>query len=207
MKNANLYLLLAPFLGFCCGYITMAYRLQPERVIAPNIMGQTFYDAACQTYKHGVNLVVIATKQEQNMPLGTIVAQKPLPGQPIKRGQPLYVTTVIHPQPVLAPLLCGKSAKEAQQIVQPQGIHLEQYYLPNNYPHDTIFAQYPEPGDTLTSSRLIVYISHNGPIYAVMPNLIKSAIGEVNDFLSSYNVQIHCVCKDLSSSVLSLIHI
>jgi beta-lactam-binding protein with PASTA domain len=174
----------------------MSYRLRPERVTTPNVVGRTFYDAARETCKHGVSLVVAATKQEQNMPLGTVLTQKPLPGQPIKRGQSLYVTTVVHPLPILSPLLYGKSMKEAQQIVQPQGIHLEPYYLQSNYPQDTVFCQYPEPGDTLTVSRVIVYISSKGPTYAVMPRLINVAVSEVNDLMSSYDVQIHCICKD-----------
>ncbi len=192
MKIKN-YLWAAPFISFFAGYLLLERISHVEQLEAPSIVGTQLQKAVAELSAKNLNLRLIAQKQDQDLPQGTILSQTPSAGQKIKPHQALYVVISKKPQKIAAPLLLNKTSTVIERELEAVGIRTKSYALPSPRPVHTCIAQLPGPGMQLDEGNIITYRSSGNHKPVLMPDLKGKTVSEVTEFLQRYNVTIDVI--------------
>ena len=89
-------------------------HLQREAIEVPSVIGLPVQSARALIESRGLMFVVGEERDDVKTPAGNIMAQKPLEGSRIERGQSVDVVVAREPAPVKAPGLVGSTLAEAK---------------------------------------------------------------------------------------------
>ena len=187
------YLWLLPFCSFLGGYLLLYYYMQIPSLIVPSLVGKNIHEAVILLSQHKLNPRILAQKEESALPEGTILRQVPTAGQKVKSQQPIFLVTAKKQPTIAAPNVINKSIDIITKELANTGIRFKIYYLPNNYPQNHCFSQFPVPEQPLDNNYLLLYLStgNNRPI--IWPDFALQPLEEVIEFLTSYHIQPHII--------------
>ncbi len=92
--------------------------LQPRAIEVPSVLGLPIQSARALVENRGLMFAVEEERADPKTPPGQIVAQRPLEGSRIERGQAVSVVVAKAPALVKAPALAGQSLGEAKLRLQ-----------------------------------------------------------------------------------------
>jgi beta-lactam-binding protein with PASTA domain len=92
--------------------------LSREAVEVPSVLGLPAQSARALIESHGLMFVVGEEREDAKVPAGNIVAQRPMEGSRIERGQAVDVTVAKAPAAVRAPVLVGLALGEAKLRIE-----------------------------------------------------------------------------------------
>ena len=184
------YLWITPFISFICGYLLLRTLFQPKEFDAPAIIGKQLLTAVSILSDHALNIRFLAQKEEPDLPQGTILAQKPLPGRKIKANQAVYVVISKKSPKIPCPDLLGKSLDTIIHDLEKENIRNKSYFFPSNYPRNSCIAQYPCPRIALKENNIITYLSNGNKKPVIFPDFKGKKIDTVIEFLKKYEPQI-----------------
>ncbi len=187
------YLWLLPFCSFLGGYLFLYYYMQIPSLIVPSLVGKNIHEAVILLSQHKLNPRILAQKEEPALPEGTILRQVPTAGQKVKSQQPIFLVTAKKQPTIATPNVINKSIDTITKELANTGIRFKIYYLPNNYPENHCFSQFPVPDQSLENNHLLLYLStgNNRPI--IWPDFALRSVEEVIEFLASYHIKPHII--------------
>jgi beta-lactam-binding protein with PASTA domain len=92
--------------------------LQGEAIEVPSVIGLPSQSARALIENRGLSFVVAEEREDMKTPAGNIVAQRPLQGSRIERGQSVDVVVAKAPVPVKAPGVVGLALAEAKHRLE-----------------------------------------------------------------------------------------
>ena len=219
------YLWIIPFIFFLFGYLLLGTLLQPKEFEAPAIVGKQLLNAISILSDHKSNIRFLAQREDSDLPQGTILSQKPLPGRKIKANQAIYVVISKKPPKIPCPVLLGKHLDAITHELESKNIRNKSYFLPSNCPKHSCIAQHPCPLIPLKRNNVITYVSDGNKKPVILPNFKGKKALNVMEFLKRYEPQItteiihsprcnfdhicdeHCVVSDQRPLAGSIIHL
>lgn len=132
----------------------------PEHTAVPEVLGFSLVDAGVALRASDLNVGVVTHFADSSVPVDTVITQSPLPGEALRRGQPvnLLVSTGSPVEIFTAPSLMGMTIPEIQQALIPYGCtvgEVRQANAPPGAEHGTVIGQSPAPGEALESGSVV----------------------------------------------------
>lgn len=194
--NFKNYLWIIPFLSFLLGYFTVQKIFQPKSFNTPAIVGKKLQEAISILSKNQLNIKFIMEKEDSDLPHGTILSQKPIPGLKITPNQSVYVTISKKPNRSTCPELFNKNIDNIALILKSKNLKSKSYHIPSNLPTNSCIAQYPLPDFSVKDTCIITYISKTNKKPVIFPNLKNKNLNSVLDFLNNHNIKAEIIYTD-----------
>ena len=176
-----------PFIFFLIGYMTFPLFFNTKKQIVPCLIGTTVTGALKILTKNNLSLRMIAEREDPDVPAGTIISQKPIPGNIIKNQQTIFV--VISKKNELK-VPCIEGLKSDEYIPQLKDLKIEFLTFPlfNNNPESICLAQIPKPHKKIAKEGAILYVADNKNQIFVFPDFKNKSVIEVKKFLTSHSI-------------------
>jgi len=185
---------LTPFCFFVIGYMGARYYSAPETVAMPSFIGMHATEALILLSEYHLTPHIIAQKEENDVPHGTILQQSPAPGQTIKKRQSIFLVIATKSKPLLMPHYVQIPLNEIQRQSKQENINVHAHHIPHAWPAHTCFAQWPSPGEPLTKETPIVYVSSGDSHTIIWPDFIGQDAQDVITFLNEHQIHPDIVC-------------
>lgn len=200
IKNYNFknYLWTIPFLSFLLGYFTIQQIFQPKSFNTPAIVGKKLQEAISILSKNQLNIKFISEKEDSDLPHGTILSQKPVPGLKITPNQSVYVTISKKPDRSACPEFFNKNISDITQTLKNKNLRSKSYYVPSNLPNNSCVAQYPSPENSVKDTCVITYISKGNRKPVIFPNFKNKYLPEVLEFLKNNHIKAEIIYTNKS---------
>jgi serine/threonine-protein kinase len=131
----------------------------PQTVVVPNLVGIGQREANIIVEENGLAQGVVSETFDKGSQKGQVISQVPMPGQWVKRGDPidLLVSLGARPQRFKMPRLDGLSPEDAIGLLERFRLNLGQirYVQRNDVPLDVVVAQNPRSGYPVNSVELV----------------------------------------------------
>lgn len=163
----------------------MSTSYHTENVPAPNLIGKTSADAVRICAEQSATFRLFEEKIDTHLPDGTIVAQDPVPGTPIKPDSPVWCT-ISKKLSSAAPRLIGLTHEQISQKTEPLGITCTYANIDSTHPVGTCIAQYPLPTHALPDAHMTIYLAHQKAHPVIMPHLANRYLTDVLQFLHEH---------------------
>lgn len=177
-----------PFFAFALGYYALSFIFKSKTINTPALMGKSINKAITILSDQNLNIRIVGTKPDADLPEGTIISQTPTAGSKIKENQTMYVVIAKKPAAIIAPDLKNKTIISAQKIAQDLGITIKHHSIPSEAPKDHCIAQLPSAGNELENNTMTVYVSttENKPV--IMPSFKNLPVEQVLSFLQLHGI-------------------
>ncbi len=189
LKNFHYFIWSFPFVSFMMGYFFMYQLFSIDSLQTPGLVGRQLHEVITAISNKNLNIRLLATKEEPDLPTGTILSQKPTAGQPIKPNQSIYIVLSEEPPLPQAPNFIQKKQHSIKQLCKKNNIRTKNYTVANTYPADRCFAQHPEPNETIKNHTIITYISDGGKKPLLLPNFKGQPLELVLEFLENHAIK------------------
>ncbi|MER7456536.1 Stk1 family PASTA domain-containing Ser/Thr kinase [Micromonospora sp. NPDC126480] len=156
------------------GTITLTLSLGPERFPVPDVVGKEFDLAATDLTDAQLKVVKGATRYDDSLPEGVVVATDPKPGTEVKPGDEVTVILSKGRAPVSVPNLVGKSLDEARRTLARLGLVLVEppTVKESDKPKDEVLGQSPADGTGVEKGAQVRLEVSQGPPLVVVPRVI-----------------------------------
>lgn len=179
---------IAPFFCFLAGYFILNLFFTSSQTTTPHVVGLALPEALKVLAKENLNVRLIATKEDPQIPEDTIVSQNPSPGSTIRPQQTVFVVVSGKPPVLTTPRYIGQSASVLLKQLREEGVAHQHFFVPSNHPQGTCIAQTPREGELIDTHPLVLYFSQNPSSETVIvPSFEKRSVEEVSTFLAAHN--------------------
>lgn len=166
------FLWIVPFLFFIAGYTTLSLIRANQHVAAPALIGQSVGNATLTLAQQHLNFRVLAQKQDNDLPDGTILSQVPSSGQLMRSNQSVFCVISKKTTSIAAPNCVGISVAHAQTCCSALTITPHIYYVPSSLPAHTCVAQSPLAQEPINDRSIILYCAAPSSSLIVLPSFI-----------------------------------
>ena len=174
------HLWVLPFISLLLGYSTIAFLYPIKKVPAPSIVGMRLEESVKVLSTLNLNIRIIGTKQDAELPNGTLLQQTPSAGTPMKEYQTLYCVLSYQPKPPLMPDLTSSTDTQIVPMLQALGIRHKIHYLSHCATKGSCISQSPAADQPIASSEVAhIYCSAGSNIPLIMPNLKTGVVPDV----------------------------
>lgn len=177
-----------PFFAFAVGYFALSFIFKSKTINTPALMGKSIDKAITILSDQNLNMRIVGTKPDADLPEGTIISQTPAAGSKIKENQTMYVVIAKKPAAIIAPDLKNKTISCAQKIAQDLGITIKHHSIPSEAPKDHCIAQVPSVGNELENNTMMVYVSSEENKPVIMPSFKNVPVDQVLSFLQLHGI-------------------
>src|SRR5512146_910518 len=168
--------------------ITMRLAIHRREVVVPKFIGMLPLPADQLAQQNGLILIRESRFYSDDIPIGHIVSQEPLPGQKVRKGWRVRIAESMGPQRNVVPSVIGDSQRAAELNIKQRGLELgtvSSMSVPD-VPPDQVVAQSPLPESHAASPKVNVLVSAAAEQQAyVMPDLsgmrLSDAAAAVNN--------------------------
>lgn len=197
------YMWLLPFCFFIAGYTGARLYMAPASLCMPSLIGMNSTQALILLSDYHVVPHVIAQKEENTVPHGTILQQTPAAGQMIKQRQSIFLVLSNVTTPPHMPNYTGMTLNDIQRSSKQENITLHIHHIPHIWPNNSCFAQWPTAGTLLTGETPIVYISAGYDQPIIWPDFIGCDAAHVIQFLNTHTITPDIICHYTHASITS----
>lgn len=189
MISIKQFFWIAPFVSFIGGYFFISYYVADTTVKVPHLIGRPLNTAVSLLSCQMLSARIIAEKEDDQVPPGTILQQKPEPYTLIRPAQPvmLVVSTIV--KPLTTPQILGLNLDEQMPMIKEKGFHIQSYDVPSELPQGICIAQGPSAGTEIKAQEtILVYRATPKKSLYVMPNLCGKSCQKVQEFCDTYGI-------------------
>lgn len=181
LLDKKYYIWLLPFIAFLVGYQFMKILMRESNVVMPSLIGLSLGPAIEQLSSVKLIPKILAYKEDNSLPTGTIISQSPLPEQKVKPNQSVFLVATKHSAVKVSPNFIGENISIMKEKSAELNIDNKFFGLESEKPEDIIIAQNPHD--------LIAYYSVGDTPIRIMPNLENQNLQETLDWLKQYNIE------------------
>ena len=159
--------------------------LSREAVEVPSVLGLPAQSARALIESRGLMFVVGEEREDAKVPAGNVVAQRPLEGSRIERGQSVDVTVAKEPVPVKAPALVGMALGEAKLRIEKAKLALGKVSEENSAEvkaGDVLSQGYTEGSEIKVGTPIDLVVSKGVGTVAV-PGVVGRSLSKAKDEL------------------------
>ncbi len=160
--------------------VALAVSKGPELFPLPELTGKSLDEA--KTTLNGAQMALgpITETFDEKAPAGTVLAQAPRSGNPVRHGTPVGLTVSKGPQPIPVPDVRGQAQDAAVNALEAAGLKAVVAPEPindRNVPKGAVLAQDPASGN-LTKGGTVTLTISKGPKLVEVPNFIGKQVKE-----------------------------
>ncbi|MET1020936.1 MAG: PASTA domain-containing protein [Arthrobacter sp.] len=154
--------------------VSLAVSKGPQLFPLPELTGQTLDDAKTALNGAGMALGTVSETFDESAPAGTVLAQAPGSGSPVRHGTPVDLTVSKGPQPIPVPDVRGQDQEDAVKAIEAAG--LKAVISPGTVndrkvPKGAVVEQDPGSGNLTRGSTVTLTVS-KGPKLVDVPSFI-----------------------------------
>lgn len=186
--------------------VSLAVSKGPELFPLPDLAGKTLDDA--KTALNGAEMALgpITETFDETAPAGTVLAQAPRSGNPVRHGTPVSLTVSKGPQPIPVPDVRGQEQGAAVKALEAAGLKAVVAPDPVNdrtVPKGAVVAQDPASGNLTRGGSVTLTIS-KGPKLVQVPSVFRQPEAEAVQALKDAGFDVK-VTYAFGASVLGLV--
>jgi eukaryotic-like serine/threonine-protein kinase len=181
------------------------YVSSPE-VKVPKVVGLNEDEAVRVLKDADLSPIVSDTTFDENFPKGSVIVQKPMTGDIVKKGRRVYVFISGGEPYVSVPILKGRSVKEAKLSLERVGLRVGSVSeLPSDNPKGVIFDQQFAAGASIRKGESVgitvsIGVFAEGDI--TVPDLIGKSLAEAEKLLADSTLNVGKINYQSSFSLL-----
>lgn len=165
-------------------------------VTVPDLRNRPLRQAASLAGDAGLSLVRGSTIAAPGVPAGRIVAQNPLPGYEVTRGDNVEVIVSSGPERYPIPALEGLGAAAAKSLLEQYGFQVRVVRVTNPAPEGRLLHATPAPGTTVPVPSVVELLVSAGPPMIVAPGVLGSTLDEARARLTAAGLRLGGVTYD-----------
>ena len=190
INNIKQYLWLYPFIAFFGTYISLHIIFASHAFPAPHIVGKDLIQATKILSQYKLHPRILQTKEDPDLPEATVLNQIPSPGRAVKENQTVYIVISEQQEKKMAPHCLRTYRTDISRKLKKQGLKPKYYQLPYPYPRDMCFAQWPEPGEPLESTSIVIYLAKETPHLMIWPDLKGKQANDAQALLQEHDIAV-----------------
>ncbi|MEY9776111.1 PASTA domain-containing protein [Arthrobacter sp. MW3 TE3886] len=172
--------------------VALAVSKGPELFPLPELTGKTLDEA--KTTLNGAQMALgpITETFDEKAPAGTVLAQAPRSGNPVRHGTPVGLTVSKGPQPIPVPDVRGQAQDAAVSALEAAGLKAVVAPEPvndRNVPKGAVLAQDPASGN-LTKGGTVTLTISKGPKLVEVPSFIGKQASEAQEALEKLGFKV-----------------
>lgn len=172
--------------------VSLAVSKGPELFPLPELTGKTLDEA--KTALNGAQMALgpVTETFDESAPAGTVLAQAPRSGNPVKHGTPVGLTVSKGPQPIPVPDVRGQEQGAAVKALEAAGLKAVVAPEPvndKNVPKGAVLAQDPASGN-LTKGGAVTLTISKGPKLVEVPSFIGKQAKEAKQALEQLGFEV-----------------
>lgn len=172
--------------------VSLAVSKGPELFPLPELTGKTLDEAKKALNGAKMALGPVTGTFDESAPAGTVLAQAPRSGNPVKHGTPVGLTVSKGPQPIPVPDVRGQEQGAAVDALE--GAGLKAVVSParvndKNVPEGAVVAQDPASGN-LTKGGTVTLTISKGPKLVEVPSFIGKQAKEAKEALKKLGFKV-----------------
>ncbi len=172
--------------------VSLAVSKGPELFPLPQLTGKTLDEAKKALNGAKMALGPVTGTFDESAPAGTVLAQAPRSGNPVKHGTPVGLTVSKGPQPIPVPDVRGEDQGAAVGALEDAG--LKAVVSParvndKNVPEGAVVAQDPASGN-LTKGGTVTLTISKGPKLVEVPSFIGKQAKEAREALKKLGFKV-----------------
>lgn len=148
----------------------------PDQVQVPNLVGLSQEDARRLVEAAGLQFAVIGEKHDPSIPALNIVAQAPLAGQMVKRGETIGVVISQGPIFVSVPAVEGLPITAVEAGLIEMGLGISRQDVWSKQAEGLILSQDPPAGSIVSEGSVVTLIVSRGPRLVLDVNLDNKVV-------------------------------
>lgn len=159
--------------------------LQREAAEVPSVLGLPGQSARALIESRGFMFVVGDEREDAKSPAGNVVAQRPLEGSRIERGQTVEVVVAKAPAPVKAPALAGLVLADAKQRIEAAKLAVGKVTEDTSaeVKAGAVVSQLPAEGAELKVGTPIDLVVSKGVATVPVPSVVGRSLNRAKDEL------------------------
>ncbi|BCW70526.1 PASTA domain-containing protein [Arthrobacter sp. NicSoilB8] len=172
--------------------VSLAVSKGPQLFPLPELTGKTLDEA--KTALNGAEMALgpITETFDESAPAGTVLAQAPRSGNPVKHGTPVALTVSKGPQPIPVPDVRGQEQGAAVKALEAAGLKAvvsPETVNDRSVPKGAVVAQDPASGN-LTKGGSVTLIISKGPRLVEVPSFIGKQASEAQKALEELGFKV-----------------
>ena len=172
--------------------VALAVSKGPELFPLPDLTGKTLDEA--KTALNGAEMALgpITETYDESAPAGTVLAQAPRSGNPVKHGTPVALTVSKGPQPIPVPDVRGQEQEDAVKALEAAGLKAivsAETVNDRKVPKGSVVAQDPASGNLTRGGSVTLTIS-KGPKLVQVPSFIGKQAKEAREALEELGFEV-----------------
>jgi hypothetical protein len=148
----------------------------PEEVQVPNLVGLSQEDARRLAEAAGLQLAVVGEKHHPSIPALNIIAQAPLAGQLVRRGETIGVVISQGPNFVSVPAVEGLPITAVEAGLIEMGLGISRQDVWSKQAEGIILSQDPPAGSIVSEGSVVTLIVSSGPRLVLDVNLDNKVV-------------------------------
>lgn len=181
------YFWIAPFISMLAGYSAVSLLYPIKKIPTPSLVGIRLEEAVKQLSEKNLNIRIIGTKEDGQLPNATIINQTPSPQTPIKEYQTMYCVISHKPEDPLMPSLIGKTNDQAIILLQDLHIRAKLQYRESTQTKGICIAQSVSHGQPVNAQETVVVYVSQGMLKPVkMPSFKQHEVSRVIEYLDHH---------------------
>jgi serine/threonine-protein kinase len=172
--------------------VSLAVSRGPELFPLPELSGQSLGAAKTALNGAGMALGKITETYDETAAAGTVLAQAPRSGNPVRHGTPVNLTVSKGPQPLPVPDVRGKEQDDAVKALEAAGLTAvvsPETVNDRKVPKGAVVAQDPASG-TLTRGGAVTLKVSKGPKLVDVPSFIGKQAGKAKEALEELGFEV-----------------
>ena len=158
--------------------VSLAVSKGPQLFPLPELTGKTLDEA--KTALNGAEMALgpVTETFDEKAPAGTVLAQAPRSGNPVKHGTPVGLTVSKGPQPIPVPDVRGQEQGAAVKALEAAGLKAvvsPETVNDKNVPKGAVVAQDPASGNLTKGGSVTLTDLRRVPSYVHVPSVIRKS--------------------------------
>ncbi|MFP4194675.1 MAG: PASTA domain-containing protein [Desulfobacterales bacterium] len=176
-------------------FFTMSFVIKSEDTVkVPDLEGKNAVEALEMLTELELNTKVKGSEYSDEISENHIITQNPSPGEMIKKNRDVTLIISKGRESVTVPDLRGEKRDRAEIILEENGLptgHISRS-TSAEFTRDTVIAQYPEPGKTVTRDNSVNLLISTGPAPESfkMPELAGRFLDEAMLVIDSHRMEL-----------------
>ncbi|WP_416352789.1 PASTA domain-containing protein [Arthrobacter sp. TB 26] len=172
--------------------VSLAVSKGPELFPLPELTGKSLDEAKTALNGAGMALGNISETFDESAAAGTVLAQAPRSGNPVRHGTPVDLTVSKGPQPIPVPDVRGQEQGAAVKALEAAGLKAAiapETVYDRQVPKGAVAAQDPASGN-LTKGGSVTLIISKGPKLVQVPSFIGKQASEAQKALEELGFKV-----------------
>ena len=172
--------------------VSLAVSRGPELFPLPELVGTSLDEAKTALNGAGMALGQISETFDESEPAGTVLAQAPRSGNPVRHGTPVDLTVSKGPQPLPVPDVRGQEQGDAVKAIEAAGLKAvvsPETVFDRTVPKGSVVSQDPASGN-LTRGGTVTLAVSKGPRLVDVPSFVGKQVDEARKALEGLGFEV-----------------